>query len=166
MKQKRMNKNITNVIFFFCKLKKYLFYKNYFFDKIIIGDNMKRGFTLIEMMAAVVVLIGILLIAIPSIMNIMNEKKETISSAMNVVIFDAGKLYLDDNNILKNEGLTSGDTYCVSLEILANEGYLTSPIVDPVTRKEIPLTKYAKFTVNANEEFAFSGIVNSDCNNH
>ena len=93
------------------------------------------------------------------------DKKQNISDAALSTIYDAAKLYLDDNNIIKTEGLTIGSEYCISLDKLVEYGYLTSPIMDPVTRKEIPLTKYVYTKINPNEEYSSFALINTDCNN-
>ena len=124
---------------------------------------MKRGFTLIEMMAASIIFIGILLIAIPSIMNQINEKKSDISTSTLDIIYNAAKLYMDDYGI--NKSIDVGSSYCVSLDKLVNDEYLDSPIMDPVSRKEISLTKYVKATLNPNKEFTNFELVDTNCNN-
>ena len=124
---------------------------------------MKKGFTLIEMMAAVVIFIGILMIAVPSIINQINERKGEISDATLNTIYNATKLYLDDYNI--SDSVNIGSSYCVSLDKLVNDEYLTSPIMDPLSKKEIPLTKYVKATLNPNREFSNFELVDTNCNN-
>ena len=124
---------------------------------------MKKGFTLIEMMAAVVIFIGILLIAVPSIMNQINERKDEISDVTLNTIYDSAKLYMDDYNL--SDSVNIGSSYCISLDKLVNEEYLTSPIMDPISRKEISLTKYVKATLNPNREFTNFELVDTNCNN-
>ena len=124
---------------------------------------MKRGFTLIEMMAATTIFIGILLIAVPSIMNQIKERKNEISDATLNTIYSAAKLYIDDNGI--TDDINIGGYYCVSLDELVKNEYLSSPIIDPVSRKEIPLSKYIKAKLNPNREFDNFELSDTNCNN-
>ena len=124
---------------------------------------MKKGFTLIELMAAVVIFVGIISIAIPTIMNQINAKKEEISSTTLNTIYEAARLYMADYNI--SDEINIGNNYCVSLDELTQEEYLSSPIIDPTTRKEIPLTKYVKAKLNPNREFIDFELVDVNCNN-
>ena len=122
-----------------------------------------KGFTLIEMICTVVLFMGILIITVPAIMNQVRDKKSDISESMLNTIYDAAKLYIDDYRI--SDDIESGSSYCVSLDELVKDEYLTSPVIDPVSRKEIPLTKYVKATLNPNGEFDDFKLVNSNCNN-
>ena len=123
---------------------------------------MKKGFTLIELMAAVVIFVGIISIAIPTIMNQINDKKEEISSTTLNTIYEAARLYMADYNI--SDEINIGNNYCVSLDELTQEEYLSSPIIDPTTRKEISLTKYVKAKLNPNREFTDFELVDVNCN--
>ncbi len=124
----------------------------------------KKGFTLIEMIVTIFIFTGILLIAIPAIMNQINDKKSEISDTMLNTIYDAAKLYMDDNNI--SDEVNIGSNYCVSLDKLVKDDYLTSPIIDPVSRKQISLTKYVKAKLNPNREFDSFELVDNNCNSN
>lgn len=120
-----------------------------------------KGFTLIEMLAAGIIVLLISMIAMPMIINQINDRKEEISDITLNTIYSATNLYLDDYQIISN--LNVGDNYCVSLDKLVNEGYLEYPIKDAVSKEDIPLTKYVKTTVNANLEFYNFELTDTSC---
>lgn len=120
-----------------------------------------KGFTLIEMLAAGIIVLLISMIAMPMILNQINDRKEEISDITLNTIYSATNLYLDDYQIISN--LNVGDNYCVSLDKLVNEGYLEYPIKDAVSKEDIPLTKYVKTTVNANLEFYNFELTDTSC---
>ena len=65
----------------------------------------KKGFTLIEMIVTIFIFTGILLIAIPAIMNQINDKKSEISDAMlNTIPMEL--TFIDENSVNKyfNDG--------------------------------------------------------------
>ena len=82
--------------------------------------------------------------AIPSILGLINNKKDEISDAMNEIIYSATQLYMQDNNYSK----TNGNVYCIKLEKLVDKNYLNNPLIDPVTNNEIDLSKYCKVSID------------------
>lgn len=75
--------------------------------------NKEEGFTLVELLAVIVILGIILAIAIPSIGGVINKATGDSKEAEQGLIVDAGRLYLTANG---------GDE--VSVEKLVEEGYL------------------------------------------
>lgn len=108
---------------------------------------MKKGFTLIEMIA-VVGLIGLLsLLVLPAIINQLGSKKKDISDTTKQLIISAAELYVDDNNI-KESGY-------VTVEQLIDSGYLKKPLTDFNCGGEIPYSKEIKYTSNEYNELEF-----------
>ena len=122
----------------------------------------KKGFTLIELIAALVLLTLVATLVAPAIINQVNEKREDISDQTLNLIYTEAELYFDDYNIATN--LEKGQVYCVSLDELVKKGYLTKPIKDVTTGKEIPLTKYVKTTINSLEEYDNFELTSVNCN--
>lgn len=120
-----------------------------------------KGFTLIEMLAAGLLLLAVSMIAVPMILNQISERKKEISDTTLNTIYSAANLYLDDYQVINN--LQAGNDYCVSLDKLVNEGYLKYPIKDAISKEEIPLTKYVKTKVNANMEFYNFELTDTSC---
>lgn len=85
-----------------------------------------RGFTLVELMAVIVVLAIIALIASPMVMNTINNSKKKLSSEQIKTLEEAARLYA-----IKNGPDTCE---CVTIATLQSEGYLEEgTISDPDT---------------------------------
>lgn len=63
----------------------------------------KAGFTLVELLAVIVILAIIAAIAVPSVAHIINNTKEDAKVAEAIQIVDASKLYVASNNITDGE---------------------------------------------------------------
>ena len=88
---------------------------------------MKKGFTLVELIA-VIVLLGLLLTFSYSRISDISEKKnkEVLENKKSLVI-NAVKEYIDNNNeIIGN----TGDIYCVSIEDLEDENLVPVDVKD------------------------------------
>lgn len=92
---------------------------------------MKKGFTLIEVLAVIVILAIIALIVFPEVNKIIkNSKQKSYDTQINSLIESTKKLALRNPSILPVE--TSGLASCVTLTTLMNEGELdTDVIYDP-----------------------------------
>ena len=77
-----------------------------------------KGFTLVELLAVVVILVILMAIAIPNISSSIERSNEKKDKAMIKVIESAGELYVS-----KHKGSISGDCK-ISLGSLKNENYL------------------------------------------
>lgn len=86
---------------------------------------MKRnGFTLAELLGVIVILAAIALIAFPPIINQIKKSHGDLDSALNSVILTAAEQYFEENNYSKD------GQYCISLQVLINNGKLISPVSD------------------------------------
>ncbi len=106
---------------------------------------MKKGFTLVELLAVIIILGLLTIIAIPSIIGILNNEKENISDSMKNIIINASSLYIEDNSGVYPK--VNNNVYCIKLESLVNDNRLSKPLKDPVTNKEIDLNKYIKVSI-------------------
>ena len=113
---------------------------------------MKKGFTLIEMIAVIGIIAIMSIMVMPLIMNQIAEKKEKISDTTNDLIFTAVDLYLNDN--ISNFPKQVGSKYCVKLETLVSKGYLKSPLKDVKTGKQLDTSRFIKIEVNAYGDYA------------
>ena len=94
---------------------------------------MKKGFTLVELLAVIIILGLLAIIAIPSIIGILNNEKENISDSMKNIIINASSLYIEDNSGVYPK--VNNNVYCIKLESLVNDNILSKPFKDPVTNK-------------------------------
>ncbi len=84
-------------------------------------DN--RGFTIIELVAVIAILLIITAIAMPSITSLFGRTEEKISKEKERAFISAAREYVSDNY---NTVLPDGKTKCyVSLETLYSMGYLS-----------------------------------------
>ena len=77
-----------------------------------------KGFTLVELLAVIAILIIIMMIALPNISSSIERTKSKQDAAVIKVIKTAGNLYVSDhkNNIT--------ETYCLNVSTLISEDYL------------------------------------------
>lgn len=106
----------------------------------------EKGFTLIELLGVITVFSILVIIAVPMILNQVNNKKEDISASGQELFFEAAEAYFS------NSQLATGDIVCVKLQTLLDEGYIDEPVVDPYTKEEISLTYRVKIKKNLNDE--------------
>ena len=121
---------------------------------------MKKGFTLIEVIAVIVILGIIGLIAVPIANNITNSSKEKLYDEQVDRIIDATKkLALDDGDYLPEE--IDGSMKVVKLETIQSNGYLTSDdIENPLTKEkmngEVTITYYNNEYIYEYGEYVYS----------
>lgn len=110
---------------------------------IVLGDDMKKGFTLIEVMA-VILLIGLLVVfAIPTVVNQVGKKSEEVDKITEEIIFSATELYMNHKNIV----ISGNETYCeITLQKLINEGYLDKSSATYASGNDIPTNRIIKVT--------------------
>ena len=95
----------------------------------------RNAFTLVELLAVIVVLAIVLIIAVPGVLSIMNKTKDSAYDRQIEMIKDAAKNYVTANTIT-----WSGDnpkSTLVTLDMLQSGGYLDKKILDPRNKKEI-----------------------------
>ena len=101
---------------------------------------MKRGFTLVELLAVLILLGVVSLIAIPSIGKILNRSREKARESTKNELIKAAKNYYADNI---RELPDDGSHKCLSVSEIEENGYISNDdIVDPTTEEK--LTGYVK----------------------
>ena len=112
---------------------------------------MKKGFTLLEMLAVIVVISILSLIILPNITGQFADKKEEISKVSQKIILSAAELYANE----------TGNTYqTITINDLVEAGKLEQPIIDQKTGKEISLTK--EISIDASGNACIVGIDGCD----
>ena len=112
----------------------------FFYVIITIGDSMKKGFTLVELLAVMILLGVVSLIAVPSIGKILTRSREkALESTKEELIKAAQKYYADNIRELPEDGSHK----CLSVSEIEANGYISNDdIVDPKTEEK--LTGYVK----------------------
>lgn len=111
---------------------------------------MKKGFTLLEMLAVIIILAMLSLTVFSLVQNQLQSQKGKLSDATVKLIENAADIYVTERpNTYPKE---SGNFYCnVTLKTLVDSGLLKSPIKDFESGEELDLNKIVKVTVNGNE---------------
>ncbi len=106
-------------------------------DIIIIGDSMKKGFTLIELIAVIAILGMLAMIAVPNVLDIYNKKKNALYTDIVNEIERVAQNYMLDNPDLYEELNVVGDSVSIDIDDLCENKYLDCPILDPRDNSEI-----------------------------
>lgn len=105
----------------------------------------KRGFTLIEMMAVIILLCIVVLIAFPTIINSIKRSGGKINETNKALIISAAE---DKVNKQKNEyPMLNGNIFCIKINDLVTEGFLISDLKDGITQEKINLEHFVKIEV-------------------
>ena len=112
---------------------------------------MKKGFTLIEMIAVVGIIAIMSLLVMPAIINQVGEKKDDLSNAEIDLIATAADLYFNNNVSTYPKQVNA--VYCVKLDDLINSGYLKKPLKDIKTGTLIDTSRLLMVEVNEYGEY-------------
>ncbi len=108
---------------------------------------MKKGFTLIELTAVIILIASISILGIVSINRNVNMKKNDISDAMQQIINASADIYMGYS--IENYPKKYGDVYCIKLNKLTDLDILQSPIIDPVTKETIAEDKFIRIEISS-----------------
>lgn len=87
---------------------------------------MRKGFTLIELMAVIVIISLVCLLTFPNIVNQIKKSKDANKDNVEKVVISAAKKYVNDNIDKYN---SEGD-YCISIKELIDDDYLKEDVVN------------------------------------
>ena len=105
----------------------------------------KKAFTLIEILAVIVIIALILVLVTPNILANLSKARGKVSDATEKVIEEATNIYLDENPDTYPEN--EGDIYCVTVDTLMGAGKLVNPLTDARTGKEINGSTSVRVTI-------------------
>lgn len=100
----------------------------------------KRGFTLVELLAVVTLLAAIILVSVPSIINVLRKSEEKDYKEFESAIKRAAELYVERNRDLYPELNNVGGTVNISTNTLITEEYLKQDLENP--NDNTPVTNY------------------------
>ena len=122
----------------------FILYNKYYI--IVIGDSMKKGFTLVELIAVIAILSIILVIVMPNLLNNIKSKKNESSNLIRNIVKAAGRNYIIDHDMVYPTA--------VPITELCN-GYIECPIKDSDNNE---ITGY----VSVNENNIYSIVSNGE----
>lgn len=109
---------------------------------------MKKGFTLIEMLAVIVILAIVSLIIFPEVnKNIKNSKEKAYNTQINNLINATKEMVVRDTTILPPAG--SDIVKCVTFTALKNAGKIPSDIIYDPRDSKVQLTGYITIRYSA-----------------
>lgn len=118
---------------------------------------MKKGFTLVELLAVIIVLGIIATIGIMSVSNVIDTSKEsTYQEQVRVIEKAAQEWAIENTNELPE--MVEGNYTSVTVETLSQQGYLRNIPKDPRTGKEMTGYVIIKYTSNQ-YTYVYQGIV-------
>lgn len=107
-----------------------------------------RGFTLVELLAVVTIFAIICVLAIPPILNQVNNNKSAVSNANLEIIYRASDLYINE--------VKASSTYCITLQELVDKDLLASPVKDMNTGSALDLNRKVKVVTDINKKATYS----------
>ena len=132
-------------------------------------DN--RGFTLIEVILAVLILAILVIIAFPNITSIINKGKIESCENLRESILSASKMYIKDNRYnldesVKCENESDKPSFTITLKTLEEGNYIKGPFKNPITNEVYhPDDTNVEITLNCTtKEFSYS-LKNITCIN-
>lgn len=97
----------------------------------------KSGFTLIEIIVAIAILGIILLLVIPEMAKIVDDKKVSACNSISKTIEDAAQSYVYFNTDIVDSTILSDNQFEISISALQSEGLLDTDLVNPITDENI-----------------------------
>lgn len=89
----------------------------------------KKGFTLVEMLTAIGILLLITILTYPSFNKLNKKTEEKFDYSIKTIVENAAKIYVDNNKELIDEKITSNNgKYCLPVATLSSYDYLDTPI--------------------------------------
>lgn len=121
----------------------------------------KRGFTLIEVTAVVILLGVIAVLIIPKVSNTININKDKVCDSIKVTAEDAAESY-SYMHMSAIDNLIDSNGYAeVTLAVLIQEGLLKKDLVNPYTNEPISTANVVKIEkVNNSYTYTYMGV---DC---
>lgn len=124
----------------------------------------RKGFTLIELMGALVLLSLIVLVSFPAIVSVVKRSGNKIDEATKKLMISAARIKIDK---YKNDyPLVDGNVFCEDIQSLIEKGYLISDLQDGSTGETIDEEELAKIMVKVEvigSKYIFEVVEKDDC---
>lgn len=94
-----------------------------------------RGFTLVELLAVIVILGLIALVSVPAITGLLKSGKEDLANSQKDTVELAAKNWASDVSNVSKLPSADGDSICINLDTLQKQGYVDMDLKNPKTGK-------------------------------
>ena len=119
-----------------------------------------KGFTLVEMLAVVIILVAIIAVVTPKIFNQFNNAGRVVDQEQLNELINVSKIYMQQNSELLPD---ENDLYVISLSELKNSGLIQkSQILNPSTDEELTGCIVVSYE---NNKYKYEYKDGNDCNN-
>ena len=102
-----------------------------------IGDYVKKGFTLVELLGVFSIMAAVLLLSIPAVTNILTKSKESQYTSYKQDIYLATEAYVSSHRDLFLELKETDKLSYVRISTLLSSNYLKSTMINPLTNKKV-----------------------------
>lgn len=125
----------------------------------------KKGFTLIEVIVVIVIIVILSLILIPNVMLFINKNDKKSCEKLITNIESSAKIYVSENKYTLGFDC-SNTSKTIKLQQLVEEGDLSSPIINPITKTEIDLNTTIAVTYNCTDKTFTYKVNGIECENN
>lgn len=116
--------------------------------------NMKKGFTLVEMLAAITVLAIIIIISVPAVTSMLKRNDVSKYEEFKKDLFLGAETYIEANRSLYPNISNADATYNISLGVLRDGGYVKN--IPAKTPEGVVITDYMYVLVKVNSDLTLS----------
>ena len=122
---------------------------------------MKKGFTLIEMLAVIVILGVIVVFVFPKLSNLIGIGREKEKEISESVIMDAAKEYSNNDKTLTKGLINNGDRKCITVQSLIDNGYIKQEDIEKVS---VNASSKVKIELNSSDNLTYTVV--DTCEEH
>lgn len=113
----------------------------------------KKGFTLVEVLAVVIIISILIAIVVPNIFSSVDKAKIKSYNILIETFKDNTKLYISRHQEIVDATILVDGHYLLTLDDLYQDKLIKNPIIDPRTNENISLTKTLLITKDNNNVF-------------
>lgn len=113
----------------------------------------KKAFTLVEMLAVIVILGIVMALSYTKILEMVNKQNEELNEAQLELVYTAAKSYIYDNS--DDYPGRKGHNYCISIDTLEKENYLA------IETDNLDKNKKVKISYFSDDEYQMTYV--TDC---
>ena len=123
----------------------------------------KNGFTLVELMAVLILLAILIGVSVNGIINARDKANKTLEDSADAPIIAAARKYVSDGP-KKDDYIAGINESCVAVTVLINEGFLEEPIIENNSNLNDKVKgKSVKIELDSNYNYTYTVHNNADC---